>query len=268
MTWYQNYFFGYCYYCNHFGHKAINCRAHARNNYVWNKDRSTYGFSNRNYNSFAPLFDYNVVCYKCNNYGHITHFCRSGTVESPRQNKEVDTLAKQKKEPTGVWKRKQEQEKQKKEESMLVKTSLHAQNKGNKWYVDSGCSSHMTGDKNKFHTLKEVNEGSVTFGDNATTRIDGKGTLSLDNGKTKTKNVLYVEGLEHNLLSVSQMCDQGHTLTFDSQGCEIRKKGSGRLVENAYRTSNNVYILNEIQGEKCYMGQIDETGYGIEEWAI
>jgi hypothetical protein len=107
----------------------------------------------------------------------------------------------------------------------------------------------MKGDKNKVHTLKEVNEGSVTFGDNATTRIDGKCTLSLDNGKTKTKNVLYVEGLEHILLSVSQMCNQGHTLTVDSQSYEIRKKGSGRLVENAYRTSNNVYILNEIQGE-------------------
>jgi hypothetical protein len=55
------------------------------------------------------------------------------------------------------------------------------------------------------------------------------------------------------------MCDQGHNLTFNSQGCEIRKEGSRRLVESAYRTSNNVYILNEIQGEKCYMGQTNES---------
>jgi len=48
-------------------------------------------------------------------------------------------------------------------------------------------------------------------------------------------------------------------ITFDSQGCEIRKKGSGRLVENAYRTSNNVYILNEIKEEKWYVGNIDES---------
>jgi hypothetical protein len=73
---------------------------------------------------------------------------------------------------------------------MLVQTSLHAQNKGNIWYIDSGCSSHMTGDKNKFHTLKEVNEGNVTFGDNATTRIARKGTLSIDNGKTKIRECL------------------------------------------------------------------------------
>jgi hypothetical protein len=119
---------------------------------------------------------------------------------------------------------------------MLVKESLHNKNKGKKWYADNGCSIHMTGDKNKFWTLKEVNKGSVKFGDNSTSRIAKKGTLSLDNGKTKKENVFYVGGLEHNLLNVSQMYDQGNTLTIDSQGCEIRKKCLGRSMENAYRT--------------------------------
>jgi hypothetical protein len=54
---------------------------------MYGKKKSTYGFSNRNYNSFDPLFDYNVVCYKCNNYGNISLFCRSGIVETYRQSK-------------------------------------------------------------------------------------------------------------------------------------------------------------------------------------
>jgi hypothetical protein len=84
----------------------------------------------------------------------------------------------------------------------------------------------MIGEKSKFLTLKEVNEGSVTYGYNDTARTVRKGTLGLDNGKTKIKNVLYVEGLKHNLLSVSQKCDQGYNLTFHSKGCEIRKSSS------------------------------------------
>jgi hypothetical protein len=64
------------------------------------------------------------------------------------------------------------------------------------------------------------------IGDNAFARIDGKGTISIDNGKTKTHNVLYVEVLKHNLISVSQMCDQGYNLTFHSKGFEIRKLAS------------------------------------------
>ena len=54
----------------------------------------------------------------------------------------------------------------------------------------------MTGDQNKFLTLKEEKGGSVTFGDNSFTRIVGKGIVSLDNGKNKTQNVVYVEGLK------------------------------------------------------------------------
>jgi hypothetical protein len=100
---------------------------------------------------------------------------------------------------------------------------MYAQDKGSQWYIDSGCSKHMTGDQNKFLTLKEEKGGNVTFRYNASARIVGKGTISIDYGKTKTKNVFYVERLKHNLLSFSQMCDQGYNLTFHSKGCEIRK---------------------------------------------
>jgi hypothetical protein len=39
----------------------------------------------------------------------------------------------------------------------------------------------MTGDQNKFITLKEEKGSSVTFGDNASARIVGKGIVSIDN---------------------------------------------------------------------------------------
>jgi hypothetical protein len=55
-------------------------------------------------------------------------------------------------------------------------------------------------------------------------KILGKGIVSLGNNKTKEKDVLMVENIKLNLLSVSQTCDQGHILTFDSHKCEIRKK--------------------------------------------
>ena len=33
------------------------------------------------------------------------------------------------------------------------------------WYIDSGCSRHMIGDKSLFKSLKEKEDGYVTFGD-------------------------------------------------------------------------------------------------------
>jgi hypothetical protein len=86
--------------------------------------------------------------------------------------------------------------------------------------------------------------------------IVGKGIVSLDNGKTKTQNLFYVEGLKNNILSFNQMCNQGYNLTFHSKVCEIREETFGRLVENANKTSRDVYILDKVKGEKCCMGVI------------
>jgi hypothetical protein len=90
----------------------------------------------------------------------------------------------------------------------------------------------MTRHQNKFLTLKEEKGGSVTIGHNAYTRIVGKGSISLDNGKTKTQNVLYVEGLKDNLISVIQMCDQGYNLTFHSKGCVIKVTTSHFILKD------------------------------------
>jgi hypothetical protein len=117
----------------------------------------------------------------------------------------------------------------------------------------------MTGDRDKFLTLREERDGSVSFGNDDSSKIIGKGIVQIGNKNEKAENVLLVEYMKHNILSVIQMCDQGHKVTFDSQKCEIRKEGSGKLVATAARTSSNIYVLNEIGNEKCCLGKEDES---------
>ncbi|VFQ77257.1 unnamed protein product [Cuscuta campestris] len=76
------------------------------------------------------------------------------------------------------------------------------------WYLDSGCSKHMIGDASKFRSLEYFKGGNVVFGDNNKGRIIGSGTVGKDNATT-VQNILLVEGLKHNLLSISQLCDRG-----------------------------------------------------------
>jgi hypothetical protein len=68
-----------------------------------------------------------------------------------------------------------------------------------------------------------------------------------------------VENMKHNLLSVSQMCEEGHKLVFDSHKWEIRKEDSCRVVVTTMRTPSNIYILSEIGKEKCFLGKEDEV---------
>ena len=52
------------------------------------------------------------------------------------------------------------------------------------------------------------------------------------------------------------MCDNNYNITFYANSCEIRRNGSEEVSGTGTRTPGNVYIWEEIQGEKCYVGQI------------
>jgi hypothetical protein len=116
----------------------------------------------------------------------------------------------------------------------------------------------MTSDKGRFITLRKERDGPVSFGNDDSAKIIGKGTIRIGNKNTKALNVLLVEDMKHNILSVSQMCDQGHKITFNSQKCEIRKEGSKKLIATTAKNSSNIYVLSEIENEKCYLGKEDE----------
>jgi hypothetical protein len=119
----------------------------------------------------------------------------------------------------------------------------------------------MTVNKDMFVTLKKERDEPVSFGNDNSTKIIGKDIVKLGSKDAIAENVLLVKNMKHNLLSVSQMCDQGNTLLFDSKKCEIRKEGLGKLVATTLRTPNNIYILNEIGKERCFLGKENESWF-------
>ena len=88
--------------------------------------------------------------------------------------------------------------------------------------MDSGCSRHMTGNKSVLTNYHEVKGPSVTFGGNGKGHTCGFGTLT--NGVTTFRRVVYVEGLKHNLLSISQLCDKDHKVIFTKKNCKVQNK--------------------------------------------
>jgi hypothetical protein len=117
----------------------------------------------------------------------------------------------------------------------------------------------MTGDKDMFLTLRKERDRPISFENDDSTKTIEKNTIKIGNKNTKAENVLLVEDMKHNLLSVNQMCDQGHKVTFDSQNCEIRKEGAGKYIATTARTLSNIYVLSEIGNEKCCLGKEDES---------
>ena len=72
------------------------------------------------------------------------------------------------------------------------------------WYLDSGCSRHMTRNKALFKTLFEGKIGTVTFGDGSKYVVKGIGIVDIPR-LLIFEDVWYVDGLKANLLSISQI---------------------------------------------------------------
>jgi hypothetical protein len=109
----------------------------------------------RSYNMFEYL-SIEVECYKCNNFGHVAKYCIMTVLpKEPQQNNNNHRQEPQK----TTWIRKQDEYSN--EECII--SLAYKQNK-HSWYVDSGCSKHMTGDRDKFITLQKERDGSVSFG--------------------------------------------------------------------------------------------------------
>ena len=98
----------------------------------------------------------------------------------------------------------------------------------------------------------------MSFG-SGSAKITGKGTVALINRKGKPQNALLMEGIKHNLLSVSQLCDQGEKVVISMKDCEIRSSSSGELIAKGIRKLDSVYILNKIQEDKSYVSRADEN---------
>jgi hypothetical protein len=82
------------------------------------------------------------------------------------------------------------------------------------WLIDSGCSRHMTRDRRWFSSLTLVmTKEYITFGDNGKGRVLSVGTVKVSESVT-LRRVSLVKSLGYNLLSVSQLLDEGFEVRF------------------------------------------------------
>jgi len=88
----------------------------------------------------------------------------------------------------------------------------------------------MTWDINNFVTLSRYHEGgTVTFGDDSKGKIIGIGNIKIDSSPL-IENVVLVDGLKHNLLSINQLCDKSFKVVFDDLTCNVLDRQTNACV--------------------------------------
>lgn len=126
------------------------------------------------------------------------------------------------------------------------------------WYLASACSKHMTGNKALFKELKEGRGGgNITYGDVSKSKVFGKGVVEIP-GVPTLEEVLYVDGLKANLLSISQFCDDDLVVQFSKKECNIFENSDTWII-GGERTADNCYGLSANPRLKCSKATLDTS---------
>ncbi|XP_019185052.1 PREDICTED: uncharacterized protein LOC109180022 [Ipomoea nil] len=130
--------------------------------------------------------------------------------------------------------------------------SFHSKSTGReeKWYFDSGCSRHMTGNA-KFLSNVNTSKGEVTFGDGIKGQVTGIDTLNVV-GLPKLEKVLLVKGLHANLISISQLCDQNWNVSFNKNSCSVLDKANQCVMEGTRINVDETELWHQKLGHLSY----------------
>lgn len=106
------------------------------------------------------------------------------------------------------------------------------------WYLNSGCSKHMIGDKIMLKEVQMGRGGRITYGDGIQSKVIGKGLQSK---------------VIANLLCISQFCDNDLVVQFPKKECNIFYS-NGKWLMGRERTVDNCYGLPSLTSEPHIIG--------------
>ena len=141
------------------------------------------------------------------------------------------------------------------EEEDKMKLISHI-SKNDTWIIDTGCSHHMTSDKEKIENFEDYDGGSVRFGNNEPCCIKGRGGISLTK-EIICDNAYCVEGLKQNLLSVAQLINIGFKVEF-MHGKSRLLNEKGKLIRSGKQSKGNLFYL-ELGECSCFISQVEES---------
>ncbi|KAF2322074.1 hypothetical protein GH714_006270 [Hevea brasiliensis] len=124
--------------------------------------------------------------------------------------------------------------------------------KGAGWYLDTGATNHMTGDKHCFVEIDDSICGKVKFGDGSVIDIQGFGSVMFQckNGEHLTlTNVYYIPKLKSNIISLGQIDESGGRILIECGALRVYDN-SNRLIIKVRRQQNRLFIADLQIAEK------------------
>ncbi|KAF2298299.1 hypothetical protein GH714_021516 [Hevea brasiliensis] len=126
--------------------------------------------------------------------------------------------------------------------------------KGAGWYLDTGATNHMTGDKHCFVEIDDSICGKVKFGDGSVIDIQGFGSVMFQckNGEHLTlTNVYYIPKLKSNIISLGQIDESGGRILIECGALRVYDNSNRLIIKLEDRSLKGV-LLGYEEGSKAY----------------
>lgn len=111
--------------------------------------------------------------------------------------------------------------------------------------LDSGATTHATGNRDLFPWLFQVQRGGeIQTANGHVLTVRGFGPVVMEN--FRVNNVLYVPGLACNVISLSMLIELDYKPVFSSTGCLIKDRRTGKEVGSA-RLVRGLYHFDRLE---------------------
>ncbi|GAU26641.1 hypothetical protein TSUD_102510 [Trifolium subterraneum] len=154
--------------------------------------------------------------------------------------------------------------KQENEYVLLMVTTNEEAKFNDQWYLDSGCSSHMTGRRDWFVSINKSMKSKVKFGNDSTLAAEGVGDVLImrkDSKQSLISNVLYIPGMKSNLLSIGQLIEKNYKVVIEDRLMKLTD-ANGRLILKAPMSQNRTFKIElDVLEHRCLA-----TAASKDEW--
>ncbi|XP_047169380.1 uncharacterized protein LOC124837932 [Vigna umbellata] len=192
--------------------------------------------------NYPKKYKISIECFNSHKYGHFAYECYAEKGKQKKhQGKEAHVA---------------QEDSNSELLTLMVTTSVESSSShADLWFLDSGCSNHMTCHQEWLINFDAMKKSKVKFVDDSTLKVEGMGNVVIrrkNSSHAMITGVLLVPDMKCNLLTVGQLIQRGFKVVMEDNKVELFD-GDKNLILRSKISKNRTFqiSLEAVESSEC-----------------